>query len=325
MTDDRSRLPELDPDLARAMIGGMLGVAQVADGPTDEQRRVIRALSAGLWSIDPSSLDPLEPAELRALLGTSGLRRRFVQTAIIVQFCRHPNTPAQEARLEEYAVSLDIDGPELRALHDWAHEDAQHATADYVRNYDRFLPELSEPRPFTVDDDDVLPEVRALAELPADSLGRALLDFYERNRLTPPGPNTPAPAYYVSHDLNHVIAGYETSGPEEIALGAFKLAMHDSEANWMAFMTNLLIHEAGLLKHGKVAGEQFVPYGGEIYPDADGEGALHLANAPEILAEAIRRGSASTSDVTEIDHLAIAHRPLAEIRAEHGIPARLIR
>ena len=30
--------------------------------------------------------------------------------------------------------------------------------------------------------------------------------------------------------MNHVIAGYEPTGPGEIALGAFKLAMLDDEA-----------------------------------------------------------------------------------------------
>ena len=55
------------------------------------------------------------------------------------------------------------------------------------------------------------------------------------------------PGYYVCHDMNHVIAGYEPTGIGEICLGAFKLSMNDSDANWMASMTNFLIHEAGVL------------------------------------------------------------------------------
>jgi hypothetical protein len=123
--------------------------------------------------------------------------------------------------------------------------------------------------------------------------------------------------------MNHVIAGYEPTGPGEIALGAFKLAMSDTDANWMAFVANLMIHEAGLIKHGTSEAAQFVPYGGEIYPDARGEGALHLPGAAEELAEALARGAAVEGDFSQIDHLAIADRPLVEIRAAyHVVPRR---
>ena len=52
--------------------------------------------------------------------------------------------------------------------------------------------------------------------------------------------------------MNHVITGYEPTGPGEIALGAFTLAMNDNDANWLQFVANLVIHEAGLLKHGSI-------------------------------------------------------------------------
>ena len=78
------------------------------------------------------------------------------------------------------------------------------------------------------------------------------LEFYRRNGLVLPGKDTHTPAHYVSHDMNHVISGYEPTGPGEIALGAFTLAMNDNDANWLQFVANLVIHEAGLLKHGAI-------------------------------------------------------------------------
>ena len=65
-----------------------------------------------------------------------------------------------------------------------------------------------------------------------------------------------------------------------------------------------------------------MPYGGEIYPDADGQGALHLPGAADELAEALVRGGAVRGDFSQIDHLAIAHRSLAEIREEHHVLPR---
>lgn len=165
-----------------------------------------------------------------------------------------------------------------------------------------------------------MPEVEALRALPEGSLGWAFLAFYERNGFHLPGPSTPEPAYYIAHDMNHVIAGYEPTGPGEISLGAFKLAMSDTDANWMAFMTNLLIHEAGLLKHGGTT--QFIPYGGDIYPDAQGQGALHLPGAADMLGEAFERGAAVNRDFSQINHLEMAHRQVADIRADYGVVPR---
>ncbi len=120
--------------------------------------------------------------------------------------------------------------------------------------------------------------------------------------------------------MNHVITGYEPTGPGEIALGAFKLALSPSEANWLASLTNFLIHEAGLFKHGTDL--QFVPYGrdGEPYHGLEGKrGALDLPGAPELLADALRRGDACAGDFSALDHLALADVPLVEIRRQFNV------
>lgn len=119
------------------------------------------------------------------------------------------------------------------------------------------------------------------------------------------------------HDRNHVITGHEPTGPGEIALGAFKLALHASEANWLASRTNFLIHGVGLFMHGTDL--QFVPYGGggEPYHGIDGKrGALDLPGAA-----GLQRGSQSTGDFIALDPLARADVPLAELRRQcNGVP-----
>jgi hypothetical protein len=199
---------------------------------------------------------------------------------------------------------------------------------DFERFYAEKLEILSEPslreRYLRIDEPDLelAAQLEALHDLPEGTLGHAFVEFHIRNGLTMPGADIHTPAHYVSHDMNHVIAGYEPTGPGEISLGAFKLAMSDTDANWMAFVANLMIHEAGMIKHGTTEQAQFVPYGGDIYPDAQGQGALHLPGAAEELAEALERGGAVEGDFSQIDHLAIAHRPLAEIRDQYHVVAR---
>ena len=307
-------------ELVSTFVSGLLGVADVEGGPTDEQVSVISAVSNHLWHQDVSLLNGIAPGPLAEALNDDELRRRFVQLAIIVMFCRHPHAEEQVAHLDLYASALGIHGDELDAVSSWISETTELASIDFIRSYGHYLPALSDQVAALVGGGDVLPEVEALRLLPEGTLGWAFLGFYERNGFHLPGPETPTPAYYISHDMNHVIAGYEPTGPGEISLGAFKLAMSDTDANWMAFMTNLLIHEAGLLKHGSTT--QFIPYGGDIYPDANGQGALHLPGAASMLGEAFERGSAVHGDFSQIDHLGIAHRPLEEIRAEYGVVPR---
>ena len=117
---------------------------------------------------------------------------------------------------------------------------------------------LSEPslrdRYLRIDEPDLelAAQLDALHDLPDGTLGHAFVEFHTRNGLMTPGADIHTPAHYVSHDMNHVIAGYEPTGPGEIALGAFTLAMCDNDANWIQFIANLAIHEAGLVQHGDI-------------------------------------------------------------------------
>jgi len=90
------------------LVSGLLGVAEVEGGPTHEQVVVIGAISGHLWQVDASTLAWLagaEPSAVAEQLVDELLRRRFVQLAIVVAFCRHPNVAEQVARLEAYAAA----------------------------------------------------------------------------------------------------------------------------------------------------------------------------------------------------------------------------
>ncbi len=119
-----------------------------------------------------------------------------------------------------------------------------------------------------------------------------------------PGADTHTPAHYVSHDMNHVISGYEPTGPGEVALGAFTLAMNDDDANWLQFVANLVIHEAGLLQHGAIAPKS---------------STLTRDGATELLGEALARGVRCTSDFSQADHLSLAAWPLESVRTYYNV------
>jgi hypothetical protein len=230
---------------------------------------------------------------------------------VTLELCRHPLSAAQVESVERYATALGESGPGLAITRRWIDEGAERATADFDRFYGEKLPTLSEPalrsEYLTLEDPDpeLAQRLEALHDLPADTLGYAYIEFYRRNKITVPGADVHTPAHYVSHDMNHVISGYEPTGPGEIALGAFTLAMNDDDANWIQFMSNLVIHEAGILHRG------------EIVPKAS---TLTRPGATELLGEALWRGAQCSKDFSQVDHLAMADWPLERVRDHFAVP-----
>jgi hypothetical protein len=299
--------------LVDPVVAGLLGGIDVDDGPTERQLAVLDAVVGHLWrrpDLDMRAVKPLGPDEAAREIGDPEVRRRTIELLVTLELCRHPQTLTQITRVEEYATALAVEGHALDIVRTWIDDGVERATADYDRFYAEVLPQLSEPafrsKYLHLDEPDhvLAAKLRTFHDLPDDTLGYAYIEFYRRNNLVLPGDDTHLPAHYVSHDMNHVITGYEPTGPGEIALGAFTLAMKDDDANWLQFMTNLLIHEGGMLKHG------------EIMPKSE---TLSRPGATELLGEALERGSQCTADFSQADHLSLAPLPLEEVRARFNV------
>jgi len=311
------------------LLGGLLGVVDIDGGPTDEQKRVLTLLATHFLGVDLSSIPGgalITPAEIGQRLPDPKYQRIFMQIAIVLDLCRHPKNEMQFLRVEEYAAAFKFNGVELKMLKDFAHSSAVDATSDFIRLYSEYTPALSEHYgKFPAGDmrgldDQFFERVAELAHMPYGSLGWAFTNFYARSKFSVPGRESPNPSYYISHDMGHVISGYEATGAGELALGAIKLAIDPSDANWMASMANFLIHEVGLFTHGTDV--QFIPYGhdGDPYYKAGTRGAMDMPGAADLFAEALKRGALCGGDFTKLDHLAIAHMPLIEIRRELNVP-----
>lgn len=143
------------------------------------------------------------------------------------------------------AAALGVSSVELSLIEEFLHRSAAEATADFIRIYSPFIPKLSEKlgshgsdTNYDHEPSDLFAAVHSLQECKRGSLGWSLCEFYRRNQMSPLGKATPEPSYCLYHDMNHVISGYEPTGPGAIALGAFKLAMDDSESNWLASLGN---------------------------------------------------------------------------------------
>lgn len=301
------------PDLVEPVVRGLVGATDVGDGPTAEQLTVLRAVTTHLWErpdLDPGTLVGTGPAETAAAVADPAARRRFHEILFTLETCRHPLSADQVALAEAYAVALEVTGPDLDLFRTAVAEGTERAAADFARYLatsveDRheagLAPQASADQP----EPELAARIAGFAELPADSLGRAYLAFYERHGLGLPGAAAHSMNhFFVSHDMTHVIAGLEPTAAGEIALSAFQMAMDDNPVNTGALLCSLVVHEAGLGSSPTFGSEERV---------------LAEPGAARLLGEELARGARCTGDASAADHFALAPLPLAEVRERFGV------
>lgn len=307
----------ISDDLAEPATRALLGSIDTGDGGTAEQRALLDAVVTIAWGRTDLSIDelvPLTTAEAAAALPTRGARRQVGELAAALELCRHPLTYDQVELTESLAAALGHSGPDIGLARALVHQQAALALADLRRFEDDVRPAWSE-RTLVQEyldatpaaDAELLARLHSFAELPDGSLGRAYLAFYEDHGIRLPGDDTTTPAFFVGHDMNHVIAGYGTTAPEEIALSAMLVGISDDDPHWIILLAGLMAYEVGLAKRITATSE-----------------AMGRPGAAEMFADAMRRGAGCSADFSVADHLSLVELPLDEVRSRFGVPPRLI-
>ena len=301
------------PGDADVFVPGLLGAIDVDGGPTDEQLAVLRAFVTHLWRRPDLAVDtvtPLTANELADRLPGDETRLRFCEMVMTLELCRHPQSPAQVSCAEACATALGVTDLAMETTRTALEQGAAVVSVDLERIYGEILPEVSErslrDRYLRLDEPDhtLGDRLRALADLPDGSLGRAYLAFYERNGFELPGDDVHLPAHYVNHDMNHVITGYEPTAPGEIARSGFLVAANAARHNWLEFLLTMSIHESGVLTHGEIHAKF---------------ATLSRPGVSDLLGEGLDRGRQCTVDLSQVDHLAIAAEPLDAVRERFNV------
>ena len=143
---------------------------------------------------------------------------------------------------------------------------------------------------------------RLIADAPEGSLGAEMRRFYSDARFDIPGtPGTPLPVEFLgSHDVHHVLAGYNTSAQGEAYTAVFNAGNATAGIGWL---TVVLLQWHQGIKLG-------------VFPP----GHSHLD--PAMVADAALRGSQTGTDVYDAqwDWMSLLDQPLDEVRAALGIP-----
>ena len=295
----------IDDSMVEPVTRVLLGAIDVDGGATDEQLAVLDAVVAGYWGrpdLDLAALAPCDPVGASEAVTRRAHRRRVRELMVMLELCRHPLSDAQVTRVQEHADALGETGVGLVVARTLVNEGAAAAAADYLRFLFGMQAEFEEStlrgRPAGEEavgaNTELSARLRQFHDLPEDTLGYQYVEFYRRNGIELPGDDANQPAVFVAHDMCHVIAGYEPTGQEEIALGAMQLALDDTDAHGLSFL--------GV---------------GELVPK---DATLTRAGATDVLGRAFLRGSKCTGDFTTADHLALAATPLEEVREKFGVP-----
>ncbi|MFM8861872.1 MAG: hypothetical protein ACKOIA_05365 [Acidimicrobiia bacterium] len=292
--------------VTRACLGAICG----PDGPTDEQLMILRALATHLWGLDDPDLSPsaaITSGGAAEGITDERLRRRTRELMVLLELSRHPLEESHAERIEEYCHALGGDGPGMAIARDYVSQGAEAAVADWMRRFEEKAPEMMEPEMLELaqaDADDAavrFAEIEtAIRSAAPGTLGAEFAAFYDRNNFTIGPESIPL----LGHDMAHVIGGYDATPVGEIALGAMKLMITDSDIHWLEFLGSVIIHETGILFPGYEPGDP---------PLQD------PANV-EMVMLAMERGRATRTDFSYGEHLSMIDWPYADVLDHYGVP-----
>jgi hypothetical protein len=313
------------PDAAEvaALSRGVLGVVAPAAGPTELQRLLIEASFTSMtgWPPDLGG-EPLDNRGFAALLADrdAAFRARIVQMVILFALVLRPLPPDVVTRAAEFASEVGVEEGMLTVAREFASGSLGLAAIDFERNgyaseweaTDRAV--LGEhaaslgPWDVVVNDPVLAGRWRALEDLPPDSIGRRITEFYRARGFAYPGLPGSAPPLLAQHDWVHVLADYGTSVESELEVFAFIARANDDTRAFSLLAMVVSLFETGYLRSGAGLFEY------------DG-GHLSRAGMATRVADALRRGAQcpGSNDFMATDWFELAHLTVEEVRSRFGV------
>jgi hypothetical protein len=225
-------------------------------------------------------------------------------------------------RVAEFSREMGIDDNLLDTVAQFAASDHALAAVDFERN--GYTADWSPERSAALhssasgwdastDDPALTARWAGLADLPADTLGRLVHDFYQARGFAFPGSPGSAPPLLAQHDWVHVLAGYGTKVEAELEVFAFIARANDDPRGFSLLAMVVSLFETGYLADGAGLFEAF-------------PNQLSQDGMTTRIGDAMRRGALSHGlggapdvDFMEVDWFDLADRPLVEVQQLFGI------
>lgn len=307
-------------DRAQAVIAlrAMKTVA-LADSRYDaDEHALLRAAAKALdVDVDVATLAPTEPELAGDRIADPKGRERIVQAMILMALMDGEVTPSEVQAVERFAAALRVDEPRVRNLRQLAEGQFALMWADLARRSfakDVFVDALKRdgfgglwrivgPLVGRARDPDLARRYNDLGQLGEGTFGRAYWQFIIDNDLGFPGEPRAVPEHGLWHDATHVLAGYGTEPAEEVLVVSFIAGYKKDDPFFWLFTIALQFH----------LGIKVSPYSPPMKGLFD----------PELVLAALARGAATKIDLSQgWDPWPHFPRPIADVRAELGIPPR---
>ncbi len=320
-----------DTDQTRAICGAIIGAYRSAGAvPSPDELGLLTAFASIVFgaTFDAATVDPVSPTELAAVITDPVMQAMTLRLMGTLEFAMLAPPPGLPDAVLAYAKALNVEEPMLEAASDRAQEHVAEMYADIQRHswynhetarrlFEGRFGEIIGSRLAMLggpEDEELARKWRGLGECAAGSWGRGVYDFYLANGFAFPGEHGAIRVVGAEHDWVHVLAGYDTSPEGEIDVFSFIAASMRSEEGFAMLFTTLGIFQNGTIHH--VAGEEIT--------NAT-TGALSAPGAFARIADAFRRGRATTDDVLgDVDHFAWKDVPLEDARARLDVLPRSV-
>ena len=317
-----------DAEEVRIIAGGVAGAVEVNGELSGLQRMLIEAMVESMtgYVVPARRVPRLGPQEFaRALAGRdSDFRQRMLQFMLMCSLVLTPLPDAVVDRVESYARELGVDNDMLRVAQRYAHGSLGLALIDFNRSGYTALWDpahaqalhvsgaLVEAWAQSVSDPALATKWAELRELPDETLGRQVANFYDARGFTFPGTPNSAPPLLAQHDWVHVLAGYGSTVESELEVFALISRANDDPRAFSLLAMVISLFETGYLATGAGLFEY-------------DRGHLSHDGMAVRMADAMRRGALCAAaaghgaDLLQRDWFADAARPLEEVRDELGL------
>jgi hypothetical protein len=322
MEDFDMRLIQPDPAAALLGLRAMKTVVSAGGAIKPAERAMMDAAQKLILRTnhDIDALPPIAAAELAKGFPGAELRQQFVNGMMVTALA--DGVPSREtvARIEEFAGALSIAAPELTDIRLLAEGHMLLAKLDFLRRghiKDIFKNQLEQKGPLglaksvltmrgVMEDKALSARYRAWEKLPEGTLGRSLVDFYNKNGFAVPGERGGFPEAGLYHDFCHLLGGYSTEPEGEVQVASFTAGFKRERPFYIALFAVMIFS----------AGVQMRP------TDADfvTVGVLGKPGVAESMLAAIERGSKVNTDLSDKwDYWAWIEMPMEEVRQKMNI------
>ncbi|MEM8606583.1 MAG: hypothetical protein AAGF92_05735 [Myxococcota bacterium] len=259
------------------------------------------------------TLENITPEELAERLEGTQLRERALQFLVLTSYLPLELDRDEVHVVDEFASALGVSTDMLRDLHRVRDHRLKWLAFDYVRRgLKAFLPHDSTWKRIRrivsamhqyVGDPVVAARYQALEKLEEGTLGRGFFHFYRDRDFPLPGEKGGFSELFVSHDMTHVLAGFNTDMDGEMNVAAFQAGMSRSDYGWEMLMEIILDYHLGL---------KFTT-AGLVEP---GRGHFH----PEQALRGYERGLRCNVDlIADWDYWSVVDMPVDELRRRYNI------